>query len=705
MLQTNSRFNSQTTRQQSEDMIHKQLAAFERLLLHSMSRFLKEQLYHMLRHVTRWAQEEEAKNSNGVIITPFKLKSIHQLKEHVISMKEKRTHKAIEEDHIFKYYDLFLNDLLYLKDLKKYFDDEIYRSLMKYHYDPSIGKNKVRDGLKCNQSKSNTKRKGRYVSHAADEDDSGNGSQIDSGDNNKPPGRVSQRKKGKPAGQYKTVSADAEKQYRDTVCELQDILQKWNGLLSENVLDLNDFDPDSYHELMQFTNYSQFEPVLRLVPDIFAKCYKCIDLAKVWLRESNIVLKDIPLPEPSSNVTDENKLENKSYAEQQTATREFIKQVREIKSQLGEIDKSIEDDERKLQQYKREMSQLSGRDERFSKLTSEFNKMDSMLTLAAGDYQKSKTEQYAVASKLRGCAKDSYDYAELKDKLKKVDKEVSENHWKMKLLEFEKTTVEEDYMVESGVRPSFIRFIGDTKEKMHELQEGLHAKKEEKLKLDKQLALMKTNTDRMKKIMRTYLGSAETRVGRPMDRESTMSSHQSDADMDDLSEYFLEDGNEADVDSAGPYDNSPGRYEAVEETPVDVQTNTANRSVERVDSAGFYHNSPGRYEAVIGTQVSVKTNAKPSANKQIEKETEMPNWHINRTGRYETVRPISVGVTGKDEIEVRNTQKDKPRPTSFRSDTFKLTKGSNENNNLNNEDSSKRSNKRTVKSRRVWENT
>ena len=585
-------------------MIHKQLAAFERLLLHAMSRFSKENLYHMLRHVMRWVQDDSSKNSqltdNDNYRSTFKLKSVLQLKECVTLMRGKRTHRSVEDDHVFKYYDLFLNDLLYLKDLKKYFDDEIYKSLMKYHYEPSIGKNKGQGGSNQNKSPSITPRKGRYITVGTDEEDSGHGSQTESNDTQRSPRTLNIRNKGKSTrNKDNTGSAapDAEKSYRETVCELQDILKKWDGLLSEGSLNLNDFDPDSYHELMQFTNYSQFEPVLRLVPDIFAKCYKCIDLAKVWLKESNIVLKDIPLNQAPDSSKEKTELEEQTNSEDQSTAREFVTQIRDIKSQLSDIEQSIEDDERKLDDYTREMSRLTDRDDRFSKLTSEFGKMDSVLTLAAANYQKSKVEQYAAASKLRVCPRDSYDYSSLKEKLRKLDKEVSENHWKLKLLEFEKATVQEDYLVEIGVRPSFIRFIDDTKGKMSELQEGVQVKKEEKLKLGKQLALMKTNTEQMRTIMRTHLGSAETRARPSVDRESTLSSHPSVEEIDDLTEYFNELDNDADVDSAGPYDESPGRYEAVRSASTDRKTKTVSVADNRFDKGGQRTNN-SRYESV-----------------------------------------------------------------------------------------------------------
>ena len=601
-----------------------------------MSRFSKDNLYYMLRHVARWAQNQQLESSQNGMVTVYKLKSIQQLKECMVSMKEKRIHKSVEDEHVYKYYDLFLNDLLYLKDLKKYFDDEIYKCLMKYHYEPLIGKNKTQPEAKTKIPHFKTKAgKSRYVSHGTDDDDSGHASQVESGDvNNTKKGETNRRKNGKVAMNANSATPDAETRYRNTVCELQDILQKWNGLLSEKPLDLNDFDPDSYHELMQFTNYSQFEPILRLVPDIFAKCYKCIDLAKVWLRESNIVLKGIPLPSSPTNIVDENKQDDDN--EQHSSPREFMKEVRDIKSQLSGIDTSIENDERKLEQYKRDISQLTNRDDRYSKLSSEFVKMDSLLTLAAGDYQRSKTEQYAVASKLRGCPRGSYDYTELKGKLRKIDKEVSENHWKMKLLEFEKAMVEEDYVVESGVRPSFIRFLGDTKDKMQGLQEEVQAKKEEKLKLNKQLALIKTNTDRMKTIMRTYLGSAEIKARPMLDREVTLSSQASDGDVHDLSADLLEDGNEADIDSAGPY--SPGRYEASE--TVQANLNSERGQGRRIENIERQSKESDRYES-------------------IDPMSPLSETHNLSPRRYQAVESISSEANSKDEVR-GNTENTEP---------------------------------------------
>ncbi|KAL4222456.1 hypothetical protein ACF0H5_018496 [Mactra antiquata] len=512
-----------------------------------MSRFSNEGLYNLLRHITRWVEANHKPVPKPAVRVQFKLRSIKQLQEIMDSMKIKMKNRTPEEDTVFKNYEIFLNDLLYLKDLKKYFDDEIYSSLMKYHYNSSMGEVKNSVGTH-----------GVTLKHVKtlrlDDDDSGNGSQAETDDR-----KVTQKIYNRKKSQSDPVDTDDEVKYKQTVNELNSILNKWDGLLSEEVLELNDFDPDSYHELMQFNNYSQFESLLRLVPDIFAKCYKCIDLAKTWLTLSNIVIKDEPEIEPKQSITPipEIKIDTPEATEEELNTpearKEFLEQLKEIQEQIESVNRSIEDDEQQLCKYNEEMDTLVGRDERFSTVYSQADKIDSLITVAAGEYQKAKTEQIALASKMKSCRKDTPTYTELKSHLQRLDTEVAQNHWKVKRLEFERAVVREDLLVEAEVRPSFIRFIGDTKEKMDDLKRFLQTKKDEKLKLEKQLALMKTNTDRMRKIMRSYLGSASTSDNGELTRESTILSLSSDTGSE-VSVIPLVDGNEADDDSPTPKD-------------------------------------------------------------------------------------------------------------------------------------------------------
>lgn len=456
-----------------------------------------------------------------------------------------------EDEKIFKNYELFLNDLLYLKDLKKYFDDEIYTALMQYHYfseveppshsTPTSGRT---NGIHVN-----------IINLGTDDEDSGHGSLMET-DDSRVFHKVNHFRKKKSITSSKTSQADDEIKYKETVVELRSILHKWDGLLCEDTLDLNDFDPDSYHELMQFSNYSQFEALLRLVPDIFSKCYKSIDLAKAWLRLSNSVMQEEQVPilspimdSPEPEIANEGQ---PGHIESAKMTKEFIEQVTDIKKQIDIVDRSITDDASRLHRYNREMDVLVGRDERVSTVSSKVDTIESLITLVSEEYHKSKTEQHALATKMRACRKGTPTYTKLKTHLKTLDTEVAQNHWKIKQLEFERTMVTEDLLVEAEVRPSIIRFIGDTKEKMCDLEKLLQLKRDEKLKLEKQLALMKTNTERMREIMRS-----RPTTGEEVSRESSLMSTPSDLDV---SQIPLLDGNEADDDSSGPYDKTKKQH-------------------------------------------------------------------------------------------------------------------------------------------------
>lgn len=214
------------------------------------------------------------------------------------------------------------------------------------------------------------------------------------------------------------------------------------------------------------------------------------------------------------------------------------------------------------------MDILVGRDERFANVASKVEKIDSLITIASGEYQKSKTEQYAVANKMRSCKKQTASYEGLKSHLRRLDTQVADSHWKVKKLEFEKTMVTEDYLVELECRPSFIRFVGDTKEKIQDLERFLEIKRDEKLKLEKNLALMKTNTERMREIMSEYVGSASSASSetKSFSRESSLASSLSEQEVNSCNQnkpykWKRSDGNEADAESSESLDKreSSGR--------------------------------------------------------------------------------------------------------------------------------------------------
>ncbi|KAL3832135.1 hypothetical protein ACJMK2_023806 [Sinanodonta woodiana] len=518
------------------------MAAFDRLLQHTMSRFSKERLYAMLRIVTYWALAEERKKSESLKEENrlgMKFKSLDQLKGVVSSLKDKGKTSGlrIEEDQAVRYFETFFNDFFYLKDLKKYFDDELMYTLHRYYYDQNAD----------NESEPKVKTKSR---EKAEEND------IKKMTLNEP------AKKRKGSVKAQATGNSTAKKFEQVKSDLLEICKKWDGLLKDGDLNLNDFDPDSYHELLQFVDYSQFEPILRLVPDIFAKCYKSIDLAKQWMNIANAVRKDIPTKTKTRQPAEKETAQVTPPTEeeqQRTTSKEFIRQIMELKDQLSDMDISISKDEQQLQEYTTEIEGLHERENRFDEVTSTFQRMDSLVSDAGDQYLKAKEGKSNAVKQIQTFTRESAEYAQMYTELKRMDEEVTRTYNHLKLMEFQKSIVQEDYLVEMEVRPSFIYFVADTKEKIHELQFIIEAKKEEKRRIEKNIMLLKTNTERMRNVMSTYLGSGASFVsGQVESKQSTWDSFITDGDQtnisDELSEVIIENGNEADNDSLSPND-------------------------------------------------------------------------------------------------------------------------------------------------------
>ncbi|KAK3590684.1 hypothetical protein CHS0354_006371 [Potamilus streckersoni] len=540
-IETQSRDHVDEANDERDGFLDK-MAAFDRLLQHTMSRFSKERLYAMLRVVTFWVLAEERKKSEipkEENRLGLKFKSLDQLKDMVTSLKNKGKASGlrIEEDQAVRYFDTFFNDFFYLKDLKKYFDDELMYTLQRYYYDQNADNER--------EPKVKTKPRGK-----SEENDT------------KYVQLHGSTKKRKGSVKAQTSEDSTAKKFEQVKSDLIEICKKWDGLLKDGDLNLNDFDPDSYHELLQFVDYSQFEPILRLVPDIFAKCYKSIDLAKQWMQIANAVRKDIPSKTKTRQPAEKETPPVTLQAEEdqhRTTSKEFIHQIMEFKHQLSDMDISISKDEQKMQEYTTELEGLQKRENRFDEVTSTFQRMDSLVSNAGDQYLKAKECKSGVVKKIQAFTRESEEYAETYEELKRMDEEVARTYNHLKLMEFQKSIVQEDYLVEMEVRPSFIYFISDIKDKIHELQFIIEAKKEEKRRIEKNMALLKTNTERMRKVMITYLGSAASVVsGHEESRQSMWDSFIPDGDQtnnfDNISQIIIENGNEADIDSPSPHD-------------------------------------------------------------------------------------------------------------------------------------------------------
>lgn len=439
----------------------------------------------------------------------------------LMKREEKNVKLSDKERQALKHLETFENDYKYLGNLKRHFDDNIHSVLLKDYFDPADRPR--RSALKDRATDSNDKKV-------------------------TPPSKNIKGKNSKRGSQpteEETKTAEMQKLFA-IVTQLEELERKWAGLLKDRELNPDDFDPDSSHELMTFSNYSAFEPLLRLVPDAFVKCYNAIDMAKEWLnlaksiygdrlplksrvkeqlpksrentlsksrepsmvsqsRESTVSPKEQPPKTPEAP----KKQPSPDPEERMKVANEYAQQAKEIKQNIRDIGEVIHENEIKLETLNEEMQSLESREGRIDELTNNFEQVDSKLLHAQKEYNTFLYERQRTMENLNNVRRGSEEHGELVHKANEFNAELTKRQSALKILEYKKNVVQEDYLLELELRPNFIHFLGDMKQQIDDIKTVIKGKQTEKQELEKQLALLKTNTEKIKQQMQRYIESSE----------------------------------------------------------------------------------------------------------------------------------------------------------------------------------------------------
>ena len=73
------------------------------------------------------------------------------------------------------------------------------------------------------------------------------------------------------------------------VKDMYKLNQKWERILNTDLIDPRDYDSDSHYEVSKYTDLKWCDLIIRLVPDVFVKAYKSINLARIWWTQANKV--------------------------------------------------------------------------------------------------------------------------------------------------------------------------------------------------------------------------------------------------------------------------------------------------------------------------------------------------------------------------------------------------------------------------------
>ena len=525
--------------------IPKKLAAFEKLVRHAMSRFSSDRVNEILRFVqTQLQTKENAKvkermetttdqqKMNGQVElgendetdpekindganvpnqdqtqqkpTVIRISRFKQVEDFINTLEstiepERRTDK---ENRILKLYVMFEKDLKYLKDSQEYFDKNIHWRLLEDFYDPD-------DGFDLKRAEKAQAASDKTMADQPTPDDP----PISSG---------KLRKKKQKKGTNKPPPEDDRFLLGKAVWGLKDVLNKWEKLVGDAPLEEKDFDPDSQYELAQYGNCSNYDLVLRLVPDIFTKCYRAVEFARDWLKLAEKVYRGrLPLRTIYSKDETLKKEKTIDISREETVptpisheevAKKYQQEINDLESKMQEVAIVLKRHETELVKLTAEMNKLQKIDERVERLTTDFEQMDSQIENAQKMYSKCLYEREQAVGSIGDTASGTHLQLERIKKARELEIDLGRRHSEISMLEYRKSMIQEDYLLELELRPNFVYFMGDVESKMLDIKLNMDSRESEKAALEQQLVAMKTTTSRMREEAQRYIDTEETRL-------------------------------------------------------------------------------------------------------------------------------------------------------------------------------------------------
>ncbi|XP_070565429.1 chromosome partition protein Smc-like isoform X2 [Ptychodera flava] len=478
------------SRQAQNAMMQKQVTAFEKLVKHGISKFSKEKLHRMLTEITP---------------RDVKLMSFSELREVI----EKATNKPglAESDAaaITKYFNAFFNDIEYLKKMKSHYDERIYSVLHEFFYDPVV-EDILSSPAGQHKSSRQTKRKDNILKRL---------NRYAIGD----------RALSGPA--FEELLEDCDNLSR-IMSDLRDLNEQWQMLLDDDEIDGNIFDDESAHELLSFDDYKHFEHIFMFVPDVLTKSYNAIELAKLWwvtaekihnalyqgqsphrVNNDDVTADDVGKGDEVRDSRDDEEVDDRdstsgieaddeddmsSIVHSSDAER-IDDMIDELEERLRVLTKRIKLHERELRVQQEDLAHLAHRESRVSTLAGNLEDVFTTQESVGQQIQELSDQKDAITSKLRKQRRDSTQYRDLQKKLTSVEKNLDELEHSSTYHNFQHRIIASDLDVELEVQPSIIRFAGDIQDKIIKLENCLSDDKTEKRRVEKELVLLKTNSD------------------------------------------------------------------------------------------------------------------------------------------------------------------------------------------------------------------
>ncbi|XP_066301349.1 uncharacterized protein [Branchiostoma lanceolatum] len=463
-------------------LMRAQISAFEQHMEQLESTFSKGTLYKMLKLLTK-KQTIELRS----------LTSLSQVST-LVNWEQKRLSgtigKAKDRDMVH-YFSWFLEYVEYLQELKQSFDERIFAPLCQYFYDeedPDIkGIHSVLEGEGdvCGSNRNQT-----IILSKTDSIDSGvdtgllehSGSDYSLSAFITSPGARTGPRLGSTLEILRKDFPDLLKPYdnkelRHVALQLTRLRRRWNKLFQKDVeVEEDMLDRESVSEVNLFRDSTHFQPILRLVPDVFIKARKAAELARRWLEIDK-----------ATSTTLQTKLEQ--IGDIQTI----------LERKLGYVIHGIKRKEEKLQRGSEQVQMLLKREDRSNELTFQLYGVDKTISSLQRRLRELQVEKDYIRKHLRKrVERESEEYQTYRLKYiqtrlqsKVVDRELSTK-------QYQRTILEEDMHMELECKPSIIRFTDKEQEKCERLEQQLEKERAEKRKIEVALVPLKSERQRLK---------------------------------------------------------------------------------------------------------------------------------------------------------------------------------------------------------------
>ncbi|XP_060064504.1 uncharacterized protein LOC132544866 [Ylistrum balloti] len=452
---------------------------------------------------------EKIPTKNEHVTKIVNITSLKQIRDVIKSLETKEAGGGKLTDRqivALRHYTTFAKDVAYLRESKTYFYDNVYWSLLEDFYDPNeptesqttqSPTDDEKQNLSPDSSRSSGLRKNKKVKNSS---------------------RLPKNTVKKP----ETPAENIRKRIHNVVHDLEETMTKWTGLLDEGDQKLDYFDQDSHHEVVHYLHCAPFELVFRVVPDVFIKCYRALDLAREWIKIAEKIYKGrLPLRRKLPRTPDDETVEPVKEGEKkeddhtteeeerqsvEATTKIYANHMEKIKTRIANVSELLKCHENDMTELAQEMKVLKAREDRVDKLNANFERADSKLQTAQKEFSKYLNERQKTIDEIADIPPGSLQHSELSKRAEKLDRELTKRQIELGLLEYQKSVLQEDFLLELELRPNFIHFVGDVQGKITDIKTDVHKKKNEKENLEKQLTLMTSNTDKVKAVMAEYLG-------------------------------------------------------------------------------------------------------------------------------------------------------------------------------------------------------